>query len=91
MNVAVSQGADKNKSFAEYVQFLLEQRLLPKPSKDWVDWIRRRGNDAAHEIEMITREESETLLQFSEMLLRIVYEFRSKIPQLPTTTPHSSD
>jgi len=78
MNIAVSKGAEENKSFQYYVDYLAEKNFIPNGTKDWVDAIRTKGNDATHEIALSSQEEAEEILGFTEMLLRLIYEFPSK-------------
>lgn len=79
MNIAVSKGADENKNFAYYVNWLDENRYIPPDSKNWVDHIRNIGNQGTHEIMPISKEDAEELITFSEMLLRIIFEFNAKM------------
>jgi hypothetical protein len=79
MNIAVSKGATKNQSFAKYVDYLSDSNYIPAGSKDWVDHIRSKGNDANHEIAVMKREDAEELISFSEMLLKLIYEFPARI------------
>lgn len=79
MNIAVSKGAEEGKSFIEYVQYLADKNFIPPGSKDWVDHIRKKGNEAPHEIAIRTREEAEELISFVEMLLKIIYEFPANV------------
>jgi len=44
-----------------------------------VDHIREKGNEATHEILLMSREDAEDLIEFTEMLLRVVYEFPAKV------------
>lgn len=83
MHVAVDKGAKENLSFFEYVQYLSDNHYITPSSKGWVDHIRSKGNEANHEIVIMTEEEAKNLLSFVEMLLKLIYEFPSKIP--PTT------
>ncbi len=80
MNSAVAQGADPNQSFLDYVQFLADRGYVPPKGKGWVDHIRKKGNEATHEIRTMTKSDSEELIIFIEMLLKFIYEFPSKIP-----------
>ena len=57
---------------------------MPPDGKGWVDYIRQKSNEANHEIVLMTEEEATDLINFSEMLLRFVYEFPSKVT--PTTS-----
>lgn len=80
MNVAVSEGADPNNGFVQFVDFLVANSYVPPKAKQWVDYIRRRGNEANHEIQLMSRADAEALLTFMEMLLRLVYEFPASVP-----------
>ena len=57
-------------------------RVLPIP-KDWVDHIRRKGNEANHEIVSMSRDDAKDLIIFIEMLLKFMYEFPNMIPKPP--------
>ena len=78
MNVAVEKGAEKNKNFVYYVGWLFDQHYVPPNAKDWVDHIRKKGNEATHEIPSISKEDSEGLLMFCEALLKNIYELPGK-------------
>lgn len=80
MNIAVEEGADEGLRFIEYVQYLSDHNYVPPGGRDWVDYIRRRGNEANHEIALMQEEDAIALLRFIEMLLRFIYEFPSLIP-----------
>jgi hypothetical protein len=45
-----------------------------------VDHIRTKGNEATHEIVLMTKADAEELIAFTEMLLKFVYEFPAKVP-----------
>lgn len=75
MNIAVSKNAEKGKSFLHYVEYLNDNHYIPPGAHGWVDHIRTKGNEANHEIKIISKEDAEELLRFCEMLLKIVYEF----------------
>jgi hypothetical protein len=79
MNISVSKGAEAGKAFAFYVTFLEESHFIPPGSRDWVDHIRKKGNEATHEIPSITTDDAIELLEFTEMLLRFVYELPGKM------------
>ncbi|MBT9160792.1 MAG: hypothetical protein DDT26_02088 [Dehalococcoidia bacterium] len=83
MHIAVAQGADENQSFLAYVDYLAGAGYVPPNGRGWVDHIRKRGNEANHEIQLMTREDSEELLTFLEMLLKFVYEFPARVPARP--------
>lgn len=75
MNIAVHEGAEENKSFAYYVNYLCNEGIVHKKSKKKADSIRDLGNNANHEIENRTKEEAQNCLEFIELLLMANYEF----------------
>lgn len=79
MNVAVSEGADTGKGFVYYVKYLAGEGHIPPKATVWVDHIRDKGNDANHEIRIMSREDAERLIRFSEMMLRIMYEYPAEV------------
>ena len=79
MNISVSKGAKEGKTFASYITFLEENHYTPPNSHEWVDHIRKKGNEATHEIPSISGPDAEELLEFTEMLLRFVYEMPGKM------------
>lgn len=81
MNLAVAQGATAGQSFLDYVQYLADKGYVPPQGKGWVDHIRKKGNEATHEIRAMSKADSEELILFVEMLLKFIYEFPSKIPK----------
>ena len=67
MNIAVSEGAEEGKSFVFYVDYLNDQNFIPPKGRDWVDAIRKLGNEANHSIEFKTAEEAKLILTFTQM------------------------
>jgi Domain of unknown function (DUF4145) len=57
MHVAVGKGAPTSQTFQQYVTFLDVNHHVPVGAKDWIDHIRTRGNEANHEIKMMSKEE----------------------------------
>lgn len=45
-----------------------------------MDHIRRRGNEATHEIKLMTAAEAQELIVFTEMLLKFIFEFPAMVP-----------
>jgi hypothetical protein len=80
MNVAVSKGANPNLRFVEYVEHLAAEGYIPPNGRSWVDHIRKKGNEATHEIQLMTIEDADELITFCEMLLKFVYEFPARVP-----------
>lgn len=77
MNAAVVEGATANQSFQQYVNWLDTSGFVPKKGKDWVDQIRKLGNEATHEIHLVTEDDAKRVLLFTEMLLRFMFELPS--------------
>ncbi|PJB20308.1 hypothetical protein CO115_01460 [Candidatus Falkowbacteria bacterium CG_4_9_14_3_um_filter_36_9] len=73
MNIAVSKGAKENLKFVQYVKFLSDNYFVPPDGKEWVEHIKNKGNDANHKIEIVSKEDGEELLYFTEMLLTLIY------------------
>jgi len=81
MNIAVTQGADEGKSFISYVEYLANNGYVPPNGKGWVDHIRKKGNEATHEIALMQQGDAEELISFVEMLLKFIYEFPARVPK----------
>jgi len=81
MNIAVQQGAPEGEKFIDYVNHLASEGFIPPNGKGWVDHIRKKGNEATHEIALMTQADAEELIAFTEMLLKFIYEFPSRVPQ----------
>lgn len=79
MHVAVEKGAKEGKNFIEYVDFLAQNGYIPPDGKEWVDHIRSKANEANHEIAIMGLPEADDLISFTEMLLRLVYEFKHRL------------
>jgi hypothetical protein len=85
MHAAVDKGAVAGKPFLDYVQFLAQKGYITPDAKGWVDAIRTKGNEANHEIKLMTQSDAEELLMLVEMLLKIIYEFPARAPKLATS------
>lgn len=81
MNVAVSQGAEAGQSFVSYIDYLASKGYVPPRGRAWVDHIRKKGNEANHEIRLMCPEDAMELIVFTEMLLKFIYEFPAKVPE----------
>jgi hypothetical protein len=88
MNVAVNLNAPTNQKFIEYVEYLATKGYVPPNARGWVDHIRKKSNEANHEIQLMSLTDAEELINLTEMLLKIIYEFPKRVPgTTPTTTP----
>lgn len=79
MHIAVEKGAKSNQSFESYVEYLSQKGYIPPDGKIWVDQIRKKGNEANHEILLMNEEDAKELIGFTEMLLKFIYEFPARI------------
>ena len=90
MHIAVGKGAAAGGTFISYVEYLSDNHFIPPDAKGWVDHIRTKGNEANHEISIMSQEDGEELISFIEMLLKVIFEFpaaiRKKTPT-PTKAP----
>jgi hypothetical protein len=73
MHVAVSLGAKPNQSFKEYVDYLDREGYTPPKGKEWVDDIRDKGNEANHEIRIVSEDEAQRTLYFTGLVLQLIY------------------
>jgi hypothetical protein len=87
MNIAVSKAAPANQSYAEYVTYLETKGYVPPDGREWVDEIRKLGNEANHEIRLMSKPEAEELIGFAELLLKFVYEFPKRASKAASSRP----
>lgn len=82
MNIAADKGADDKAldSFLGSVEYLAAEGYVPPGGMAWVEYVRKRGNEANHKIELMKAEDAEALVRFVEMLLRFIYEFPNLVP-----------
>lgn len=86
MHIAVEEGADEDKNFKYYVDWLEENHYVPPNGRDIVEYIREKGNEANHEIVPMEKEDAEASIRFLELFMRFIYE----VPNLPPRTQEPS-
>ncbi|WP_295095257.1 DUF4145 domain-containing protein [Ruminococcus sp.] len=79
MHIAVEQGAKEGETFAKYIDYLDNNHYIPPNGKDWVDFIRKSGNVANHEIIIKEKEETEKVITFLSSLLLFIYELPNEM------------
>jgi len=84
-HIAVTEGAPENKPFNFYVEWLDQNNHIPPKGKHWVSVIKNKGNDAAHDLEMIDSKTANLVLVFVAHLLRNIYEMSGMLPVPPVT------
>ena len=87
MNIAASKGAKSGENYAFYVAFLADKYLNTAENKDWIDEIRQVGNEANHELPSISRDTAESIIQFTEMLLKLIFEYPAKKKKISKKRP----
>lgn len=80
MNIAVQLGANEGNSFVSYIDYLSSQGYIPPNGRHWVDHIRKKGNEANHEVQLMAPNDAEELVRFTEMLLKLIFEFPALVP-----------
>ena len=81
MHIAVEQGADAGKTFAYYIDYLDNNHYIPPNGRDWVDFIRKSGNVANHQIVIKEKEETEKVITFLSSLLLFIYELPNEMSE----------
>ena len=79
MHIAVEHGAEGNKSFQYYVNFLQEKGFVPPNANAWIDAIRKMANKSVHELEIWKKEDAEKIGKFLMYLLVFVYELPASV------------
>lgn len=87
MNIAVGLKAKEGLSFVDYVDYISDNGYVPPNGKQWVDHIRKKGNEANHKIVLMSEKDAKELIVFIEMLLKFIFEFPNLIPPAPAPTP----
>lgn len=82
MHIAVELGAEPNRRFIEYVNYLDEEGFITARSRGWVDSIRQMGNASTHEIEISSKEDAEKMIKFCEMILKTNFEYPAELEVL---------
>jgi hypothetical protein len=80
MHIGVEKGADPGKTFIQYIDHLQAQGYIHPDARGWVDYIRMRSNDANHDVTEFTAQDAAALIELTQMLLRLIYEFPKKVP-----------
>ncbi|HEX6026036.1 MAG TPA: DUF4145 domain-containing protein [Solirubrobacter sp.] len=79
MHIAVEKGAEPNKSFNHYVDWMVEHHYVPPGGSGWVDVIRDDANEVNHEIALMDQHRATQILSFVELLLKFIYEFPARV------------
>lgn len=75
MHVAVQEGAEEDKKFVYYVDYLNDNGYVPRKSKHLLEFLRSQGNDANHDVIVLQKEDAEKIISFIELILTFMYEY----------------
>lgn len=80
--VASDLGAESRdlKSFKSAVTWLQKNSWLPPKADRLADEVRKRGNEANHELRIFNAEDCTLVLGFTQQILRNAYEIASLMP-----------
>lgn len=81
MNIAADKGAKAGESFTYYVDYLANKGFVPSDCQENLDHVRKKGNEATHELPAIEAEDAFELLVFLEIVLKMIYEFPAALKQ----------
>ena len=63
------------------MNYLEERNFIPPNGKKWVDYIRKTGNVANHEIVIKEKEETKRVITFLSSLLMFIYELPNELEE----------
>ncbi len=76
MHIAVNVAkAKEGENFIDYIEHLKKVGYVPPNTDEWLEYMRKLGNEKNHEIKIGKSEEAKKILNFIEMLLIFIYEF----------------
>lgn len=90
MHVGVNFGAEENKNFVYYVNYLKDNHYVSQNSGEWIDSIRKFGNVATHQIVVNSKADAEKMIKFCEMLLKMNYEYPALMNQENDSTEETN-
>lgn len=83
MNIAVEEGADKDRDYKTYVDYLGSKRLFSPKMGEFVNSIRDLGNEANHQIAPKPEKDALLAIEFVGGLIRYNYELPGKLATRP--------
>jgi hypothetical protein len=84
MHIAVDMGHKPGGKFAPCVKYICENGYPGKSGQAWVDCIRQRGNEANHEIAIMSKDDAMQMLKFLELILNGNYQAMAEIAPAAT-------
>lgn len=81
MCVAVKLGYEEEEGFEGTLQFLADKNYVPPNAMPWIEHLRAQGCEADHVVVKRTVEDAKQMVVFTEMLLKLTYEFPTMAPE----------
>lgn len=78
-NLDATNTINKNSSYKDCVDYLIDNNYIPKNSKKYADDLRSTANEFTHELQKVTKEKAEELIYIVEFLLVTIYQYGEKI------------
>lgn len=78
-HIAVDKGADENKNFQYYVQYLVDNHFVPPNAHAWIDKIRLMANESVHDLRIWEHSDAVTIGKFLMYLLVFIYELPASV------------
>ena len=78
-NLDTTNTIDKDSSYKDCVDYLINNDYIPKNSKKYADDLRNTANEFTHELQKVTKEKAEELIYIVEFLLVTIYQYGEKI------------
>ena len=82
MNISCELGASEGLNFVNYIDYLERNNHIPSKATPWIDKIRLLGNAGTHKMENRSREDAELSIQFTSILLKIIYEMPGRLENI---------
>lgn len=73
-HIAVEEGAEEGLNFVKYVRYIEETCLPPCMKKEWLDDIRKSGNECIHELKIADEKLSSDMIKLISIVLRSIYD-----------------
>jgi hypothetical protein len=73
MHVAVAGGAKEGETFAYYSNYIIEHHVVPESFRRLIDQLKDRGNDANHQIILMSEQEATQLLAIIQTSIAWAY------------------
>jgi hypothetical protein len=77
-HIAVEAGAESNKSFQYYVNYIERNCLAAFTNKDWLDDIRNSGNDCVHDLVIADKNLARDMIHLINIVLNNMYNIPTK-------------